>query len=344
MKQNVGIQQSLSNRGNKHQRLQIRIIRIAFAGILLLVMHASAFSQEKPFFREHFLNRFLLNPAVAGSNSCTLAHLTDHHQWLDVQNAPMSQTLSVQGNIQTPTNSKHGWGVVLYNDLNGAHQKMGGQLSYAYHVMFDDMNNSYLSFGVSATIYQYGLNESKLNPYNTDPIITGAFQKTIMPNANAGIYYYSNTIFGGISAANLLPQGIVVQEDYLQPEMQPIYSALAGYRFGSDQHGAAFEPSLAFILKDNFEKNINVNARLLLPFMWFGVSYRHNLDSQIEFDAAIRPIIGINLNNFFIAYAHEISLNSLQSVHYGSPFLKLGIRICNNKKSVKGPVSCPAYW
>lgn len=319
-------------------------MRVLFLSSLFVALHLAASGQEKPFFREHFLNRYLLNPAVAGSGSCTLAHLTDHHQWLDVQNAPMSQTLSAHGFFPATSASKHGWGTILYNDMNGPHQKIGGQVSYAYHVMLSKRNEAYLSFGISATLYQFGLNEGKLDPYNKDPLISGAMKTTIMPNANAGIYYYDKRLFGGVSAANLVPQGVVVDEEYLQPEQKPIYAALAGYRFGDDKHGTAFEPSLAFILKENFEKNFNINARMLLPHLWFGVSYRHNLDSQLNFDAAVRPIIGVNLNNFFIAYAHEIGLGQLQSVHYGSPFVKLGLRICNEKSAKDGAPACPAYW
>lgn len=318
----------------------------AFTFILFLVASLAASSQEKPFFREHFLNRYLLNPAVAGIGDCTMAHLTDHHQWLDVQNAPMSQTLSLHGSTPGNNQTKHGFGGILYNDMNGAHRKTGGQFTYAYHVMLNERQESYLSFGVSAALYQYALDETSFQPYNNgDPLLSGSMQKTIMPNANAGVYYNSKTLFGGISAANLLPQGVVMQEEYLQPELKPVYAVIGGYRFGSDQTGMALEPSAAFILKENFEKNININARVLFPFMWLGLAYNHNLDSQIETHASVTPILGININNFFIAYAHEIGLGEMQSVHYGSPFVKIGMRFCNKGTSASdGAAACPAYW
>lgn len=318
----------------------------AFFIIFFLFQGIVAISQEKPFFREYYLNRYLLNPAVAGSGNCTMAHLTDHHQWLDVSNAPMSQTLSLHGSLATPTDSKHGWGAIFYNDVNGPHKKTGGQVSYAYHIQINEMENAHLSFGLSAAFYQYVLDESSLNPYTAnDPLISGSKQKTIMPNVNAGIYYYSNSLFGGISAANLLPEGIVLQEAYLQPELKPVYAAMAGYRFGDDKRGMAFEPSAALILKNNFEKNININARVMFPFLWLGVAYKHNLDSRLEMDASIAPILGININNFFFAYSHQLGLGELQSNHYGSPHIKLGLRICREKKTQVGAVpACPAYW
>ena len=300
-------------------------------------------AQEKPFFRAYFLNRYLLNPAVSGSQNCSVLHFTDHHQWIGVENAPSSQTVSFQTSFDSYANNKHGLGGIVYNDINGPHKKTGFQFSYSHHILLDDRTKSRISFGVSASGYQYAFDASMLNPRNPDPILGGG-ESVFMPNANAGIYFYSKKLFAGISGANLVPEVVSVQNAAIQPDMDRIYTVISGYRFNTSRF-MNIQPSLAIITDDNFEKNIHLNSKFNFKSFWMGLTYRHNLSSELETQASAIVAAGINIKQFFVAYAHSFGLGKTQPGQFSSAYIKLGYRFCKDDKTGSSNIDqCPAYW
>lgn len=87
-------------------------------------------------------NAMAINPAYAGSRGVTTATALYRKQWLGIEGAPETQTIS----FDTPlANEKVGLGFQAFNDAVGVTKTTGFFATYAYRILMD---NSTLGFGI----------------------------------------------------------------------------------------------------------------------------------------------------------------------------------------------------
>ena len=67
--------------------------------ISLLLAAKVLFSQQLPLYSQYLYNKFLINPAVAGSDGYTSVNLTAREQWVGIEGAPATFSLSVQTRV-----------------------------------------------------------------------------------------------------------------------------------------------------------------------------------------------------------------------------------------------------
>jgi hypothetical protein len=70
---------------------------------------------------------------------------------------------------------------------------------------------------------------------------------------------------------------------------------------------------------------------------WIGLSFRHNLNTTPGKAIAILPMAGINIGNFGIGYAMELTPSHIIRHNYGTHELIISYRIC------KDGFRCPVY-
>ena len=77
-----------------------KIIKYLFVLILpgWTGMHA-LYSQQLPQYSQYMMNKFLINPAVAGSEGYTAFNLTAREQWIGLENSPRTFALSAQTRV-----------------------------------------------------------------------------------------------------------------------------------------------------------------------------------------------------------------------------------------------------
>ena len=76
-----------------------------------------------------------------------------------------------------------GLGAYVFNDKNGALDRTGMQLTYAYHI---NMKFSQLSFGISGIAYQFSIDDSKINLLDPDLAYDNADKSIFVPDASFG--------------------------------------------------------------------------------------------------------------------------------------------------------------
>lgn len=123
-------------------------------------------------------NYYLLHPSMAGVANCNKVRITSRKQWLDQSESPNLQTISYNGRIG---DSKSGVGAIVYNDKNGYHSQTGAYLTYAHHLLFsrNRLDLNMLSFGLSAGMMQYKLDESSFLFDGFDPLVSGITQSSL---------------------------------------------------------------------------------------------------------------------------------------------------------------------
>ena len=102
------------------------MLRILIIGLVLL--GASQLSaQQVPMYSQYFFNNYAYNPAVGGTQQTVDVASNHRYQWVGLQDAPRTYTLSVHG----PTkNLKMGLGAFLFTDHVGPTRRTGLQFSY----------------------------------------------------------------------------------------------------------------------------------------------------------------------------------------------------------------------
>jgi hypothetical protein len=66
------------------------------AFILLFLIGNLALGQQLPLYSQYLYNKFLINPAVAGSDGYTSFNLTAREQWIGFSGAPRTVSFSMQ--------------------------------------------------------------------------------------------------------------------------------------------------------------------------------------------------------------------------------------------------------
>ena len=97
---------------------------------------------------------------------------------------------------------------MIYHDEAGAISYNGFAGSYAFHTKLD--RHYTLSFGASFGMKEFRLDGSKLDFVQTpdDPEVDNQVYSDVMPDANIGMWLYSEKMFFGLAARNILQSGI----------------------------------------------------------------------------------------------------------------------------------------
>lgn len=187
---------------------------------------------------------FIFNPAIAGSKDFFSADLiagkygSTNSQILS-GSARLGKTLP--GYYSSPGLTQFtniGLGGSLFNETDGTTRNIGISGTGSYHLQLDKNALSFLSFG--ATV------KAVYNNYSGNPDLSDTARTIFYPNFDAGVYYYSENLFAGVSVTNIL--GSPESEDTLRiyniPVSQQLFFQL-GYKFViSRSLNILIEPSL----------------------------------------------------------------------------------------------------
>jgi type IX secretion system PorP/SprF family membrane protein len=283
-------------------------------------------AQQTPVYSQYMFNKFLINPAVAGSEGYTAFNLTAREQWLGLKDAPMTHAVSAQTRI-SPRSwlarlhsirsrsskpqriSRVGLGAYLFNDHRGLIDQTGMQITYAYHLPMDEAQ---LSFGLSFSMVQFSVNKNDLRLENVDDnLVNNSSLKSISPDFSFGAYYTSSDWYAGFSAVQLLQSalkfGDVAGNSFIQRRH---YFLMGGYRFAIDRD-YSIEPSAFFKSTDQFASQLDIGTRLYYKNdYWGGLAFRTG--GWMIFTA------GVRYDKFYFGYSFDYGFNKIQSNSYGS--------------------------
>ena len=152
-----------------------------------------------PVYSQYLQNGLLINPAYAGSRGSLSAFLSYRMQWMGIANAPVFQSLS----LNTPTkNEKVGLGLTAQFMQFGFTKSQSVYASYAYQIK---LKYGKLSFGLKGGFDRSNTNYTGILTTNdNDPVFTTDEKPYFLPNVGAGIYYFSDKLFGGLAVPSFL--------------------------------------------------------------------------------------------------------------------------------------------
>jgi len=304
-----------------------KYLTLCFLGLWSL----SGFAQQTPHYTLHIFNNYMINPAVTGSTECWEAKAGYRTQWMGFESAPVTMFLSAHGKLNKKKSSSkasfEGIGAYVIKDQTGPMSKLGGQISYAFH--FAVSRKVTTSIGLSFGAMQYSVDAGDLKPFNpTDPAV--ASSNSILPDANFGIWTYSDDFFIGLAARQLLPLTISGTEIRM---MDHLYFTL-GNRLLVNRT-VSIIPSVH--VRMGLITPPQIDAALRVDWgnkFWIGLAYR-----KID---ALAGMVGFNISPLFkLGYAYDYTLSKIQGFSSNTHEIILGFQPrCNSGRNRK---ICPAY-
>jgi len=300
------------------------------SGILFLL--GEVFAQQMPVYSQYFINGFVLNPALAGSDGTVKWQLSARDYMIGIKESPKTVTASVNGRLlrqrasvkngkPSSHSGKVGMGGLVYSDYNGLMNRIGLQYSYAYHI---DFFRSQLSLGLTASLSQTRIDANKLNFSEPEPLLREGFGNlAYVPDAGLGVFYKKQEYYIGLTASNLFQRSIRFGEFGYNYVLYRHYFLLGGTSFdaGVDAYIAP-----AFLLKATnglYQGEFSTRYSYKDDF-WLALTYR---TPQV---AAL--MVGIRARELFISYTYEYNLNTIRSFSFGAHELCLTYRIGDTKR------------
>lgn len=308
----------------------------------LLIPASYLHAQQLPIYSQYLYNKFLINPAVAGSDGYTSFNLTAREQWVGYYGAPQTFSFSAQTRLlkrsyilkqtrirreiyRPKSDGKIGLGGYVFSDKNGLIQRTGFQLSYSYHIWLQ--RSTQLSLGLAFTGYHLKINEKEINfedpnePWLNNNLRRGIF----VPDATFGIYLLNSKFSFGFSADQLFQAALKIgSEAYMKFKMSRHYYIFGTYSFSGGSH-IELQPSLLFRMSEQLKPQADVGFTYIYnQTIWAGLSFRTS--------GALIANLGVKYENLWFGYAFDFTLQEIQRITYGTHELTVAIRFGDNSR------------
>jgi type IX secretion system PorP/SprF family membrane protein len=319
--------------------------------LILIALGYSVSAQQLPIYSQYLYNKFLINPAHAGSDGYTSINLTAREQWVGYSGAPRTYSLSWQTRIlKKPYELKHksnrtiyrpktdgrvGLGAYIFSDRNGLIQRTGFQTTYAYHMWIDA--NTQLSLGLALTGYHFiikaneGSFEDPSEPWITDNLRRGIF----VPDADFGIYLLNRKFDLGFSAQQLFGAAAKIGDyAYRNFHMNRHF-----YMFGSYYLPIAvkqeLEPSVLVKMSEELRPQADIGMTYIYDqSLWAGMTYRTGGGLIANIRLKYVPKHATKTAMFF-GYAVDFTLNQIQRVTYGTHELTFAVKFGDSSRKYR---------
>jgi len=318
--------------------------KLAF--ILLLSLTGTwASGQQLPIYSQYLYNKFLINPAVAGSDGYTSLSLTAREQWVGYDGAPRTFSFSMQTRLlkkgyqlkstirnkqafRPKTDGKVGLGGYIFSDRNGLIQRTGFQLTYAYHMWVQ--NGTQLSLGLAFTGYQYKIDEKAINfedpnePWLTNDLRRGMF----VPDVTFGMYLLNAKYSLGFSAEQLFEASAKIgNKAYKNFRIERQYYLFGSYDF-SYGSSSIFQPSFLLSMSEQLKPLADVGVTYIYhQEFWTGLAFRTS--------GALIANVGVKYQNMFIGYAFDFTLQKIQRITYGTHEITFALKFGDNTRKYR---------
>jgi len=309
-----------------------------------IICTADAAGQQLPLYSQYLYNKFLINPAVAGSDGYTSFNLTAREQWIGYSGAPRTFSFSGQGRIlkrgfylrsgargnayRPKTDGKIGLGGYIFSDRNGLIQRTGFQASYSYHMWVQ--NNTQLSMGLAFTGYHFKINEREISFENPDePWMNNELRRGILvPDADFGIYVLNPRYNVGFSTEQMFGAAAKIGNDaYRNFRMDRHYYLFGSYSFDV-ANKTELQPSALLMMSEQVKPLGDIGLTYIYDQrIWAGLSYRTS--------KAVIANFGMTYTNMYIGYAFDFTLQEIQRVTYGTHELTLAIRFGDSARKYR---------
>lgn len=286
----------------------------------------SAKAQQIPLYSNYFFTPFIYNPALSGSDGVTSLTLLHRRQWSDVQGAPETSALALNGSLNE---EKVGWSIYAFNDVTDIVRRMGVYGNYAYNVRLSD--NATISLGLGFGYLRNDIDVASVRVENgAEPILAISNSDRGAFDLNTGVNLKIADFSLGFAVPQLLAGNLDYNTDFTNPVSYSLirhYVANARYDFKFAGDKMILSPNLMVRAAQNVPFQIDLGVLFnLKEYGYIGAMYRS--------DYAVTTNIGLNLTDeLTLGYAYDFSLNEFGPSLGTSHEFMLTYRFGSNKRN-----------
>ncbi|MFC5044188.1 type IX secretion system membrane protein PorP/SprF [Aquimarina hainanensis] len=284
----------------------------------------SALAQQDAQYTQYMYNTISVNPAYAGSRGVMSITGLHRSQWVGLDGAPQTETISL--NTPIGESNKVGLGVSFINDKIGPTQEMYLDIDFSYTIPTSDIGK--LSFGLKVGGHFLDVDFTKLREFDIeDPTFQNNIDNKFSPNVGVGFYYHTDKFYAGLSAPNLLEtehfdeSATVGNNDsstYIARERINYY-AIVGHVFDLSTE-VKFKPALLTKVVFGAPLQVDVSANFLLyERLTLGLGYR--------WDAAFSAMAGFQISDgMMIGLAYDRETTELGKAQFNDGSYEVFLR------------------
>ena len=288
-----------------------RISHIVLGLLFMVLCINTTKAQQLPIYGQFYLNKYINNPAFAGTEKHFNVTSNHRYQWVGITDAPRTYTLSING----PTKDhKGGLGGFLYTDHVGPTRRTGAQLSYTHHLKIND--NIKLALSLSAGLLEWNIDGGKISLDDmADPAMSNVLMKTLVPDAKFGFLLYGDNWHFGGAAPNLL-QNKLNLSNISSPtpglnKLEDHYVLHGGYKYALN-NDLLIDPYIVIRYVSPAPVQVELISRVVWKNMvWGGLGFRTN-------DAATIMLGYTFKENLSIGYSYDFTTSNLNNYSTGS--------------------------
>lgn len=284
--------------------------------------------QTDPMFTQYMFNELYINPAYAGSRENISVTGLIREQWVGLDGAPSTQTLSAHAPV---FGKRVGVGLTVLNESIGVSKRTGFNLNGAYRI---PMDKNVLSFGL-----QLGMNSISENLLDLGLATDNQFQlntgRQLAPNFGFGTYYLAPKWYLGLSIPRMLQNRLDVtsgtgdvQNKLNVKDWHYFLTAGSIHTLTTD---LKLRPAIMLKAVNGAPMELDLSCNLLMrEFIWAGLAYRTG--------DAMSLLLGAQLTKQLrLGYSYDWTTSELKDFNSGSHEIMLGYDFSFDKNKIISP-------
>jgi type IX secretion system PorP/SprF family membrane protein len=290
-------------------------------GIFVLISSISTvFAQQDPQYTQYMYSMNILNPAYAGSRGVTSIGLLGRTQWVGVDGAPQTATLSING----PIGKNVGLGFSVIHDEIGPVKEDNLYADFSYTLNFSGEDKFAFGIKAGATF----LNVREFTTVDQDPLNVPV--SLVAPNFGVGVMYYNDRFYAGLSVPNFIESRYLDTKNGISSSAseKTHYFLTSGYVFDLDEN-LKLKPSTMLKAAPGAPLSVDLSLNLLIQEkVELGLSHR--------LDDSISGMVGFQVSqDLRIGYAYDYTTTNFGVFNSGSHEIMILFDL--NKKKIKSP-------
>ena len=302
--------------------------------LLILLGSFSGNAQQDPQYTQYMYNTQAVNPAYAGSRDVLSFGLLYRTQWVGLEGAPKTATLTADSPIGYYGNM--GLGFSLVRDEIGPATETNITVDFSYSI--STSFSSELSFGVKAGIDLLDVDFSKLNlpggSIPDDPYFRNNIDNKLEPQIGAGVFFNTNRFYAGLSVPNFFKtkhfDSSVIDDpnvdiNVTEASERMHYFLIAGYVFDLGDN-LKFKPATLVKAVSGSPLQVDLSANFL-------INEKFTIGAAYRWDAAVSAMVGFQISeSIFTGFGYDFETTELQKYNDGSYEFMLRFDVFNNQR------------
>jgi type IX secretion system PorP/SprF family membrane protein len=274
-------------------------------------------------------NPLYYNPAYAGSRDALSAVAIGRFQWVQWKGAPNTQFFSLHSPV---VGQLLGMGLNVVNDQIGSRKRTSAYYSVSSGIRLNK-KNARLAVGLTAGMDAMTFDFSNLAAADVNDPFYGQHFSTTKFNIGAGLYYYSDRHYVGVSSPRLLEPKAADAQDVLRSLTKRHFFIMAGTVFDLNSV-VKFKPTTLIKITPDSPMTFDVNMNFLFyDKVWLGALYRFHEAVGLNFVVQIRDFM-------HIGYGYDFPINKLVTYQRGSH----EVLVQFDMRSKKSVYTSPRYF